>query len=103
MFKSRFVMAALAAASLSIAGSALAQSPTSPEPPPAAPAPQHAPSCAQAVHKAEDNIFLRIQQYTGAENRATAEVHLDLAMAAAANGNEAKCWAELRLSKQYVN
>lgn len=102
MFKSRLVMAALVA-SLSIAGPVLAQSPTSPEPSPATPAPQRAPSCAQAVHKAEDNIFLRIQQYTGAENRATAEVHLDLAMTAAANGNEAKCWAELRLSKQYVN
>lgn len=92
---------ALFAASVLVAGPSFAQSPASPQT--STGGPRQPASCAAAVHKAEDNIFLRIQQYTGAENRATAQVHLDLAMIAAANGNEPKCWAELRLSKQYVN
>ena len=102
MLKCRLAMAALAA-SLSVAGAAFAQSPTSPEPPSANPAPTRAPRCAQAVQQAEDNIFLRIQQWNGAENRMTAQVHLELALIAAADGNETKCWSELRLSRQFVN
>jgi hypothetical protein len=59
-------------------------------------------TCADAVLKAKDNVFLRIQQSTGSESRASAQVHLSQAGNAAESGDEARCWKELDVSRQFV-
>jgi len=60
-------------------------------------------ACATAAAQASDNILLRVQTSgLGAETREAAKSHLALAANAAASGDEAQCWKELRVSAMMV-
>lgn len=106
MLKSHLIAAALVICTVGGAASTYAQAPTSPTPvidkTTTAQSAGSGPSCTGAVTRAKDNIFLRIQQNTGTESRAAAQLHLSLAERAAAFGDEAGCWRELDVSRQYV-
>lgn len=59
-------------------------------------------ACAAAAARAADNVSLRIQQSgIGAENRESAKLHLGMASNAAAAGNEAECWRQLRIASLF--
>lgn len=90
MLKSLFAVAAVAAV-LSVTSSPVwAQA-------------QTASACATAVTQASDNILLRNQTPSlGAENRETAKAHIAMAANAAAQGNEAACWKQLKISAMFV-
>jgi len=64
---------------------------------------QTASACATAVAQASDNILLRNQTSgLGAETRESAKGHLAMASNAAAQGNEAECWKQLKISAMFV-
>jgi hypothetical protein len=60
-------------------------------------------ACATAAAQASDNILLRLQQPAlAAETRESAKAHLAMAGNAAALGNEAECWKQLKVSAMFV-
>jgi hypothetical protein len=60
-------------------------------------------TCATAAAQASDNILLRNQTSgLGAETRESAKAHLAMASNAAAQGNEAECWKQLKVSAMFV-
>ena len=58
-------------------------------------------SCAAVVAKAQDNIFLRIQQFHGQGSRESIKAMLQAAANAAAAGDDAKCWVYVKRSRTY--
>ncbi len=58
--------------------------------------------CAAAAAQARANPALGISGYIGSDNRLSAIAHIEGARSAAAAGNEAECWHQLRLSDMFV-
>ena len=102
MFKSHIAIAAVTASVLLIGGHAFAQQKQVPAAGQStAQIAGEVQSCSGALAKANDNIALRIQG-DGQITRETARVHLYKAGQALNAGNEAQCWQELGISKQFV-